>query len=388
MDGLDFDLSSLLSPEEAEELENGTAVNENQDDGGQDAGSENDNNDNGSSADADDHNDNGGSGQEGVGDEDDDNTDKEKKDANNRGDGSSPSVYSSIAHALKEDGIFSDLDDKDFESIEDSEAFGELFEKALQSRFDARMKRIDEALNNGIKPDVISQYESIIKYLDSIDESALESEDEDGENLRKNLIYNDLISRGYSKERAERELKKSFDSNSDIDDAKDALESLRTTHKNNYNKILDDAKRQRESAVAKQRKTAEEFKKLVFDNDTVLGDITLDKNTKQKIYDAVSKPVYKDPDTGVLMTAVQKFQKEHPNEFLRQLGTWFVLTNEGKDTNGFTKGKVRKEKNKALKELADKLAANNVGPDGNFRFLSGGNESGTDVLLSDDWKIG
>lgn len=382
MDGLDFDLSSLLSPEEAEELENGTIV-EHEDEGNDDDSK----NDNDSSADADDADKDDGTQQEGVGDEDED-TDKGKKGASNQSDGSSPSVYSSIAHALKEDGIFSDLDDEDFESIEDSEAFGELFEKAVQSRFDARMKRIDDALNNGVKPNVINQYENTIKYLDSIDEAAIEAEDEDGEKLRKTLIYNDLISRGYSKERADRELKKSFDANSDIDDAKDALESLRATHKNNYNKILDDAKKQRETAIARQKKTAEDFRKLVFDNDTVLGDITLDKNTKQKIYDAVSKPVYKDPETGVLMTAVQKFQKENPNEFLRQLGTWFVLTNEGKDVSGFTKGKVRKEKNKALRDLADKLAANNIGPDGNMRFLSGGNESGTDVLLSDDWKIG
>lgn len=383
MDGLDFDLSSILSDEEVDELENGV------DNGGvnepDDSDSQIDNND--SSADADDTAKDDAAQQEGVGDEDED-TDKEKKDASKQSDGSSPSVYSSIANALREDGIFSDLDDDDFKSVNDSESFGELFEKAVQSRFDERMKRIDEALNNNVKPDVINQYENTIKYLDSIDESAIEAEDEQGENLRKTLIYNDLISRGYSKERAERELKKSFDANSDIDDAKDALEGLRKTHKENYKKILDDAKKQKDEAVARQRKTAEDFKKLVFDNDTVLGDIKLDKNTRQKVYDAVSKPVYKDPDTGVLMTAVQKFQKENPNEFLRQLGIWFVLTNEGKDASGFVNGKVRKEKNKALRDLADKLAANNINPDGSIRFLSGGNEGGTDVLLSDDWKIG
>ena len=51
----------------------------------------------------------------------------------------------------------------------------------------------------------------------------MNSENNEGENLRKQLIYQDFINRGYSKERATREVQKSFNSGSDIDDAKEAL---------------------------------------------------------------------------------------------------------------------------------------------------------------------
>ena len=304
-----------------------------------------------------------------------------------KGDGSSPNVYSSIASALKNDGIFPDFDDKDLEAVKTPEDFANLFEQAITSRLDERQKRIDAALGNGVEPDVVKGYEQTISYLDSITEEALSAEDEAGENLRKSLIYNDLVNRGYSQDKAMKELEKSFKSGSDIDDAKDALEALSKFYKDNYDVIQQDAKRRVESAKAAQKKQEEDFRKLVLDDEIKLGDLSIDKRTRQKVYDAVSKPVYKDPDTGKLLTAVQKFQKDNPMEFLKQLGMWYVLTNGGKDITGFTKGQVRAEKNKSIRELERKLNSTALSRDGSLQFVSGGSVS-DDVLLSDDWKVG
>ena len=118
-----------------------------------------------------------------------------------------------------------------------------------------------------------------------------------------------------------------------------------------------------------------------------LGETKLDKKTCQRVYDAVSRPVYKDPDTGRLLTAVQKFQKEQPLEFLKQLGMWFVLTDGGKNTEGFTKEAVKAEKNKGIRELEKKLNASSLNPDGSLRYTSATGDM-TDPLLSDGWKIG
>lgn len=304
-----------------------------------------------------------------------------------KSDGSSPNVYSSIASALKNDGIFPDFDDKDLEAVKTPEDFANLFEQAITSRLDERQKRIDAALGNGVEPDVVKGYEQTISYLDSITEEALSAEDEAGENLRKSLIYNDLVNRGYSQDKAMKELEKSFKSGSDIDDAKDALEALSKFYKDNYDVIQQDAKRRVESAKAAQKKQEEDFRKLVLDDEIKLGDLSIDKRTRQKVYDAVSKPVYKDPDTGRLLTAVQKFQKDNPMEFLKQLGMWYVLTNGGKDITGFTKGQVRAEKNKSIRELERKLNSTALSRDGSLQFVSGGSVS-DDVLLSDDWKVG
>lgn len=315
---------------------------------------------------------------------------EEDEDAGSDDGGSSPNVfYSSIASALKNDGIFSDLDDKSIQDIKGPDDFAELFEKELQSRLDERQRRIDEALRNGVPSTAVRQYESTIQYLDSISDDDLKAEGDEGDALRKQLIYNDFIMRGYTEDRAKREVEKSFKSTSDIEDAEDALAGLKAHYKQEYQGIQDEAKRAQAARIAQQKKTSEDFKKMVLDSEVVLGDQKLDTKTRQKVFDAVTKPIYKD-ESGRLLTAVQKYQQDNPLEFLKQLGLWYVLTDGGKNMEGFTKGKVRSEKHKAMRELERKITATSMNPDGSLRFVSGtsGDNSDSDILLSDDWKVG
>lgn len=315
---------------------------------------------------------------------------EEDEDAGSDDGGSSPNVfYSSIASALKNDGIFSDLDDKSIQDIKGPDDFAELFEKELQSRLDERQRRIDEALRNGVPSTAVRQYENTIQYLDSISDDDLKAEGDEGDALRKQLIYNDFIMRGYTVDRAKREVEKSFKSTSDIEDAEDALAGLKAYYKQEYQGIQDEAKKAQAARIAQQRKTSEDFKKMVLDSEVVLGDQKLDTKTRQKVFDAVTKPIYKD-ESGRLLTAVQKYQQDNPLEFLKQLGLWYVLTDGGKNMEGFTKGKVRSEKHKAMRELERKITATSMNPDGSLRFVSGasGDNSDSDILLSDDWKVG
>lgn len=304
------------------------------------------------------------------------------------GEGSSPNLYSSIASALKNDGIFPDFEDADLDAVKTADDFAELVEKAVAARFDERMKRIDAALGNGVEPDTVKGYEQTLQYLDSIDASALEAEGEEGENLRRQLIYNDLVNRGYAQERAQRELEKSFKSGSDVDDAKDALEALKKFYGDSYTKIQKEAKQRVETQRATQKKQAEDLRKMILEDDITIGETKLDKKTRSRVYDAISKPVYKDPDTGRLLTALQQFQKEKPLEFLKQIGMWYILTEGGKNMNGFTKQQVRAQKNESIRELSRKLNASSFNADGSLNYLSGAGQPSDDVLLSDDWKIG
>lgn len=312
----------------------------------------------------------------------------EENASKDKGDGTSPNVYSSIASALKNDGIFPDFTDEEINGANSPEAFGELVEKTVRSMFDDRLKRINDALQNGVQPDTVRSYEQTIQYLDSIDDNAISAEGEEGENLRKQLIYNELIKRGISEDRARKKVEQSFSAGSDIDDAKDALSALKSFYNHAYEDILDDAKQKAEQAKAKQKKQSDDFKKMILEDEIKIGETKLDKKTCQKVYDAVSKPVYKDPNTGRLYTAVQKFQMENPLEFLKQLGMWYVLTDGGKDTSSIAKRQIEVEKNKALKELASKINSTNFNSDGSLRYMSGQHEENGDILLSDDWQVG
>ena len=302
------------------------------------------------------------------------------------GDGSSPNVYSSIANALKNDGIFPDFEDKEISAVKTPEDFAELFEKAITARLDERTRRVDSALGNGARPDDVKMYEQTLAYLDSVTDEAIESETENGENLRKQLIYNDLLNRGYSHEKAVREVDKSFKSGSDIEDAKDALAALNKFYRGGYENLQKATKDRADAARKAQQKQADDFRKMILEDDLKFGESKLDKRTCQKVFDAVSKPVYKDPDTGQLLTEIQKFQRENPMEFLKQLGMWYVLTDGGKNTDSLVKGQVRAERNKGIRELERKINTSAFDSDGSLKYMSG-EQIGNDSLLSDGWQI-
>ena len=123
---------------------------------------------------------------------------EEKEDTTPKGSGTSPkNFYSSIAKALKEEGIFPDLDDEGLSKVKEPEDFRNLIEQQIKAGLDERQKRVDEALNAGVEPTEIRKYENTINFLDSIKEENISDESDKGEKLRKDLIYQDFINRGY-----------------------------------------------------------------------------------------------------------------------------------------------------------------------------------------------
>ena len=373
MEDYSFDISSLLTGEEADAVFEEESKKTNEEPANEPDEREIDNNENPAEEPE--------KAPEKVGEED----KEERGDAVTLSDGTSPSAfYSSIANALKTDGIFPDFDDKDIESVKSPEDFAELMEKAVTARFDERQKRIDAALGNGVAPDTVRMYEQTLQYLASINEEALSAEGDEAEDLRRQLIYNDLLNRGYSQEKANREIEKSFKSGSDIDDAKDALAALNKFYKDGYENIQKESKAKADAIKAEQKQNSEKFRKMVLEDEVKIGEVVLDKRTSQRVYDAVSKPVYKDPETGQLLTQVQKFQKENPLEFMKQLGMWYVLTDGGKNIDGFTKEQVRTAKNRGIRELENKINTSHIGPDGSLQYAR---RTGADPLLSDGWKV-
>lgn len=92
------------------------------------------------------------------------------------GGNTSSNFYSSIANALKAEGIFPDLDDEVISKVQKPEDFRDLIDQQIEAGLDETQKRVNESLNLGIEPNVVKQYESTIAYLDNIDEQALKAE--------------------------------------------------------------------------------------------------------------------------------------------------------------------------------------------------------------------
>ncbi len=312
---------------------------------------------------------------------------EEKEDTTPKGDGTSPkNFYSSIAKALKEEGIFPALDDEGLSKVKDPEDFRDLIDQQIKAGLDERQRRIDEALNAGVEPTEIRKYENTINFLDSIKEENISDEGDKGEKLRKDLIYQDFINRGYSKERAAREVQKSFNAGTDIDDAKEALKSNIDFFKDKYDELVNEAKSEAEQEEKERKKQAEELKLSILNDKDVFGDLSIDKSTRQKIYDNIAKPVYKDPETGEYFTAIQKYEMENRTDFLKSIGLLFTLTDGFKNLDGLVKGKVKKEVKKGLRELEHTLNNTARTSDGNLKFVSGVDED-PESFIGKGWNL-
>lgn len=312
---------------------------------------------------------------------------EEKEDTTLKGDGTSPkNFYSSIAKALKEEGIFPDLDDESYSKIKEPEDFRDLIEQQIKAGLDERQKRIDEALNVGIEPTEIKKYENTLYFLDNIKEESISDEGDNGEKLRKDLIYQDFINRGYSKERATREVQKSFNAGTDIEDAKEALKSNMDYFKDKYNELINDAKLEAAEEEKERKEKAEKLKTSILNDKEVFGDLYVDKSTRQKIYDNIAKPIYKDPDTGEYFTAIQKYEMENRVDFLKNISLIFTLTDGFKNLDGLVKGKVKREVKKGLRELENTINNTARTSDGSLKYVSGVDED-PESFIGKGWKL-
>ena len=316
-----------------------------------------------------------------------DNQEEEEDTQSEKDKGTSPKTnfYSSIASALKEEGIFPDLDDDTLNGIKTPEDFAEAVEKTVQARLDERQKRIDAALQADVEPDEVRRYEQTLANLDAIKEEYITDETEKGERLRKNLIYQDFRNRGYSEARAKREVEKSFNAGTDIEDAKEALESNREYFSTQYQDLIKEAQEEAKEEQRKIKEEAAQLKKSMLEDKEVFTGITLDKTTRQKAFENITKPVFKTED-GEYLTAIQKYEMDNPVEFRKYLSVLFTMTDGFKNIDGLVKGKVKKEVKQSLRELEHKLSSTARNSSGNPRYV-GGVEEDAESYIGKGWDL-
>jgi hypothetical protein len=311
-----------------------------------------------------------------VGSEEKNNTKQEKAKAEGE---ASPNFFSSIAESFVEEGLFPDLSEDTVKSIKTAQDLRNAIEEQMKAGLTEQQKRVTEALDNGIDKDVVRQYENVLQYLESITEETLGEESEGGEELRKRIIYQDYINKGFSKERAEKEVKRSLDAGTDIDDAKEALQDTKNFYSESYKKLLEDRKKEAKEFEKKTKERAERIKSSMLDTKNKFFDIEIDKTVRQKAFDALNKPMFKDEETGQYLTEIQKYEKEHKEEFLMKLGLLYAMTDGFKTIDKVVSGKVKKEVKKGFSELEKKI--NNTSRDnfGNLNFMG---NAGSDATFS------
>lgn len=287
-------------------------------------------------------------------------------------DGTSPNdnFYSSIANALAVDGIFPNLDDETVKKAVDAETFSDLIEAEVNARFDEKQQRISKALENGVEPTDIKKYESTLDYINKITDAAIAEESEKGEQLRYNLIYQDFLNKGMSADKAKKYTDRTINAGTDVEDAKEALQSNKEYFSGEYNRLLQEAQQQADEDKAERSKQAKQLQTSLLKDKNLFGDMEISNDIRKKAFETVSKPVYRDPETGDYLTALQKYEIEHRADFLKYTGLIFAMTNGFKDFDSFAKGKVKKEMRKGLRDLEKTLNNTSRTKDGNLRMVT------------------
>ena len=156
--------------------------------------------------------------------------------------------------------------------------------------------------------------------------------------------------------------------------------------KGKYDDLIEDAKLEAQKEEENRKEQANKLKESILNEKNILGDLSIDKPTRQKIYDNISKPIYKDPETGEYYTAIQKYEKDKRVDFLKYLGLIFTLTDGFKSLDGLVKGKVKKEVKNGLRDLEHAVNNTARNSDGNLKFVSGVDED-PESFIGKGWKI-
>ena len=282
---------------------------------------------------------------------------------------SQKNFYSSIATALKDEGILPDLSDDTLKTIDSDAKLAEAIQKHIESQLTETQQRVKNALDNGVDSNIVKNYENTIKYLNSITDEALENEEEQGTNLRKQIIISDWLNKGLKQDKALKLAEQSIENGTDIEDAKEALQGNKEFYESGYKKVIEDSTQERKKIEESRKQEAENLKKSILEDDKVFGEFEVDKPTRNKIFDTISKPVYKDQQSGQIMTELQHYQMENPADFIKYVGLAYTLTDGFKNLGSLIKKKVEKEKKRGFKELEGVLNTTTRDSGGNLQFI-------------------
>ena len=282
----------------------------------------------------------------------------------------SSDFFSSIATAFVEEGLFPDLDKETISKIKTAQDLSDAIKEQMKAGLNEQQKRVAEALDNGAEPDQVRQYEGILGWLKE-QEANIEVEGDAGDDLRRRIIMQDYLNKGFKEDRAKAKVDKIFEDGIEVEEAKEALQSLKTFYNDGYQKYRDELKEQAKQEEEERKQKAERIKKSIIEENKLFGDIEISKQTRQKAFEAISKPVYKDPKTGDTYTAIQKLELDNSEDFLAKLGLLYALTDGFTSINGLVEKKVKKEVKRGFSELERKINNTSRNSDGSLNFASG-----------------
>jgi hypothetical protein len=249
--------------------------------------------------------------------------------------GDSPSTSSlvTLAKALVEEGVITELPEEFGGKVDD---LFSLINSEIDNKTTKWVKSLPKPIidlienyQEGVPLDRIIQTKSKqIEYGGITDEVLSENVE-----LQKYLIKQDLQNRGHSEAKILKRLKVFEDSEVLEDEATDALTALKQLETYNQSELKKKAKENRELQENMNKKTLEDIKNAVDTSNEIIPGIALSKKAKDKLYDSLTNIVDNSPE-GQPMNAVMAKRAQDPLKFELTL---HYLTNLGVFDGDFSK---------------------------------------------------
>ena len=209
-----------------------------------------------------------------------------------------------------------------------------------------------------------------MSWLNGYTNDIMEGATKEAQQSRMNLIYRDYLNKGFNEEKAKKLTIASAQSGSDIEDAKEALESCKDFYTSRYNSVLEEAENEEKERVKLIQKQSEELKKNILEKENLFNGVQIDKTIRQKAYNAMTKVVGKDSE-GMDVTAIQKYADDNPVEFRTVLGLMYAMTDGFKNFDKIFNKAVDKKVNSRLDEFTKKITSQPHSSEGSLSYKNG-----------------
>jgi len=264
----------------------------------------------------------------------------------------SPSMYSSFANLLHEEGLLSDLESNtEIKSVDDLKALVEAeISRKVEEKYNPEELEDIRALRNGISREQLAEHHKVQNQLDSIGQEHIENNGE----LRKQLIYQNYINQGLSEDKASSLVNRSVDSNYDTEDAAEALQNLRQFQAYKLQAQQEQLKIDNANAQAAYEAEQAKLKNSIYASEEVIKGQPFTKVLKDRVYNSMTNVIGNSPE-GNPENALMKDRRENPIEFDSKLYYLYEIT------KGFTDFGVMNKRatSSAANELEQALRSTN-----------------------------
>lgn len=228
-----------------------------------------------------------------------------------------------FARDMMEQGLLSSFDEeefnKDIEEHGEAAALRHLLKNEIDTNIETAKSDLDEGyqqylnlVGKGVEPDAALNLTTLQENLSSIDESTLESED--NESLRKEVLTNYFqLTTQFSDKKIEKMVQRSIDLGDDVDESKDYLKEMKTLISDQIKHQEQEAEKQTELRRQEQQRQLETLKDTINSMSEVIPGQKINKPTKDKLYGMITKPI--EDKNGRTTNALWAKRSEDPLHF-------------------------------------------------------------------------